>query len=135
MPVLGREYTYDAGGYAIDLAEEKVDALQQIQELKRHDWLDLYVRAVSVEFTVYNANVNMFGHVLLLFEMMPMGNVSISPYILTFRAFHSDLSFLALVEIAALGAAISYTIMIIVSFYKAKFKFFLRYIYEITKYF
>ena len=59
----------------MDLAEEADEALLQIQELKRNDWLDLYTRAVTVELTVYNANDNLFAHIIMLFEMPSTGGI------------------------------------------------------------
>ena len=43
------------------------------QELEDHDWLDVNSRAVFLEFTVYNANVNLFGSVIMLIEFMSTG--------------------------------------------------------------
>lgn len=44
-----------------------------MQELEDHDWLDVNSRAVFLEFTVYNANVNLFGSVIMLIEFMSTG--------------------------------------------------------------
>ena len=44
-----------------------------LQELEDHDWLDVNSRAVFLEFTVYNANVNLFGSVIMLIEFMSTG--------------------------------------------------------------
>lgn len=38
-------------------------------------WLDTYTRAIFVEFTVYNANVNLFCIVTLLLETPALGKV------------------------------------------------------------
>lgn len=43
--------------------------------MKKLRWLDRYSRALAVELTVYNANVNLFSSVLLLFEFPNFGGV------------------------------------------------------------
>lgn len=44
-----------------------------LEYLFRNKWLDGYTRAVFVEFTVYNANVNLFCIVTLLLETAAVG--------------------------------------------------------------
>lgn len=44
-----------------------------LESLSRSRWLDSHTRAVFVEFSVYNANVNLFCVVTLLFETAAMG--------------------------------------------------------------
>lgn len=44
-----------------------------LESLSRSRWLDSHTRAVFVEFTVYNANVNLFCVVTLLFETAAIG--------------------------------------------------------------
>ena len=45
-----------------------------IDALEEHNWLDERTRALFIEFTVYNANVNLFGSVILLIEWMAAGS-------------------------------------------------------------
>ena len=45
------------------------------QDLKDNNWLDIYTRAVVVEFTFYNANVNLFEHIIVLFELLSTGKI------------------------------------------------------------
>lgn len=44
-----------------------------LEYLFHNKWLDKYTRAVFVEFTVYNANVNLFCIVTLLMETLAVG--------------------------------------------------------------
>lgn len=44
-----------------------------IQYLFDNTWLDVYTRAIFVEFTVYNANVNLFCVVALMLETTAVG--------------------------------------------------------------
>jgi len=46
-----------------------------LESLFRNTWLDVYTRAVFAEFTVYNANVNLFCIVTLLLETTAVGKV------------------------------------------------------------
>ena len=52
--------TYKAGGFAQDLTTRRDSSLEIIEELKQYLWLDRGTRAVFVDFTVYNANINLF---------------------------------------------------------------------------
>lgn len=44
-----------------------------LQYLCDNTWIDVYTQAVFVEFTVYNANVNLFCIVTLMFETTATG--------------------------------------------------------------
>lgn len=44
-----------------------------LQYLYDNTWLDVYTRAIFVEFTVYNANVNLFCIVTLMLESTAVG--------------------------------------------------------------
>lgn len=50
-----------------------------LQYLFNNVWLDTFTRAVFVEFTVYNANVNLFCIVSLMFETNALGE-NLCPY-------------------------------------------------------
>ena len=88
-PIYGHFTTYHGSGYVAKLPEEKEDAVDTIQYLKDNDWLTLYTRAVVVEFTVYNANMNLFGHVMLLFETPATGGGLITFKVNSFRVYTS----------------------------------------------
>lgn len=59
--------------------------------LFKNRWLDVYTRAIFVEFTVYNANVNLFCIVTLLLETSAVGKVK---YLLS-KVAHSTITALA----------------------------------------
>lgn len=46
-----------------------------LQYLYDNTWIDVYTQAVFVEFTVYNANVNLFCIVTLMFETTATGTL------------------------------------------------------------
>lgn len=48
-----------------------------LQYLYDNTWLDVYTRAILVEFTVYNANVNLFCIATLMLESTAVGMAAI----------------------------------------------------------
>ncbi|CAH2324536.1 polycystic kidney disease 1-like 2 [Pelobates cultripes] len=72
-PTWGKRATYRGGGYVAHLGNDRKTASRVLQDLFSHVWLDTYTRAVFVEFTIYNANVNLFCIVKLIFETNALG--------------------------------------------------------------
>ena len=58
------------------MSSMKNESLAIIQELKEGLWIGKGTRMIAVDFTVYNANINLFCIVKLLFEFPPTGGVS-----------------------------------------------------------
>ena len=52
--------TYGGGGFVQDLYVTKSKSLEAILELKQNRWVDRGTRAIFMDFTVYNANINLF---------------------------------------------------------------------------
>lgn len=52
--------SYGGGGFVQDLALNREASLAIISELKQNLWIDRGTRVVFVDFTVYNANINLF---------------------------------------------------------------------------
>uniref|UniRef100_H2Y8T3 EF-hand domain-containing protein n=1 Tax=Ciona savignyi TaxID=51511 RepID=H2Y8T3_CIOSA len=67
------DYTYSGGGYYEDLSDTKAKSLAQIKHLKENLWLDRGTRVVLVDFTVYNANINLFCVIRLVVEFPATG--------------------------------------------------------------
>uniref|UniRef100_A0A803TRM4 Polycystin 1 like 2/pseudo n=1 Tax=Anolis carolinensis TaxID=28377 RepID=A0A803TRM4_ANOCA len=72
-PIWGKLAVYRGGGYVIHLGTDSQNASRILQYLFDNTWLDIFTRAVFVEFTVYNANVNLFCIVSLMFETNALG--------------------------------------------------------------
>lgn len=66
---------YDGSGYVQDLNLTKWESKILIDDLKTSKWVDRQTRAVFVDFTVYNANANLFCTARLLFEFPASGGV------------------------------------------------------------
>ncbi|NWX49923.1 PK1L2 protein, partial [Steatornis caripensis] len=72
-PSWGKLAIYRGGGYLIHLGTDPKNASRILQYLFNNVWLDTFTRAVFVEFTVYNANVNLFCIISLMFETNALG--------------------------------------------------------------
>jgi hypothetical protein len=58
--------TIPPNGFMINLADNMADSQAIIQDLKANKWIDEYTRAVVVDFTVYNGNINLFNQIKLV---------------------------------------------------------------------
>eukprot|EP00397_Hematodinium_sp_SG-2012_P013169 GEMP01013363.1.p1 GENE.GEMP01013363.1~~GEMP01013363.1.p1 ORF type:complete len:813 (+),score=100.45 GEMP01013363.1:141-2579(+) len=65
--------TYGGSGYFFDLKLNKAAAIQHVVELEEWQWLDSATRAVIVEFSVANPNVNLIVNHRILFEFGATG--------------------------------------------------------------
>lgn len=52
--------TYSGAGYYQDLSQSQEESADMLQELMSNLWLDRGTRAVFIDFSTYNANINMF---------------------------------------------------------------------------
>jgi len=75
LPIQGRLTTYSGGGYVANLGYNEETSWTVLADLHIHNWLDKQSRAVFAEFTVYNANVNLFATAFLYVETLPTGGV------------------------------------------------------------
>nr|XP_056718403.1 polycystic kidney disease protein 1-like 3 [Euleptes europaea] len=72
-PTWGKFAVYPGGGYLADLGTNASHANRTLHALARGKWLDRCTRAVFVEFTVYNANANLFCAVTVMLETNGIG--------------------------------------------------------------
>uniref|UniRef100_A0A8C5H9L6 Polycystic kidney disease protein 1-like 2 n=1 Tax=Gouania willdenowi TaxID=441366 RepID=A0A8C5H9L6_GOUWI len=70
-PVWGSLMLYRGGGFVVDLGPDLQNST--LQDLYDNIWVDTYTRAIFVEFTVYNANVNLFCIVTFMLETSAIG--------------------------------------------------------------
>ncbi|XP_037621018.1 polycystin-2 isoform X1 [Sebastes umbrosus] len=71
----GQISKYGGGGYYQDLSRTKEESAAQLQFLKDQLWLDRGTRAVFLDFSVYNGNINLFCIARLLVEFPATGGV------------------------------------------------------------
>uniref|UniRef100_UPI00398E4CF1 polycystin-1-like protein 2 n=1 Tax=Pristiophorus japonicus TaxID=55135 RepID=UPI00398E4CF1 len=72
-PLWRKLAVYSGSGYAADLTTEKENASRIVKYLAESNWIDSYTRAIFIEFTVYNANVNLFCVITLTLETNGIG--------------------------------------------------------------
>ena len=68
FPYWGQITMYGGGGYAANLGYDQMTAYTVVADLHSNNWITRQTRAVFVEFTVYNANTNLFGIISLFVE-------------------------------------------------------------------
>ena len=74
VPYLGLMSTYGGGGYAIDMPRTG-EAKHDLVDLRNKKWIDKRTRAVFVEISIYNAQVNLFAIAIFLTEWLPTNGV------------------------------------------------------------
>ena len=67
--------TYSGGGYVQNLHYQKNVTEAILSELKNNLWIDQGTRFLTIDFTVYNGNVNLFAIVKLFFEFPATGGI------------------------------------------------------------
>uniref|UniRef100_UPI00398EA1B4 polycystin-2 n=1 Tax=Pristiophorus japonicus TaxID=55135 RepID=UPI00398EA1B4 len=65
--------TYSGAGYYLDLARNRDETGTKLKVLKENLWLDRGTRAVFIDFSVYNANINLFCVIRLVVEFPATG--------------------------------------------------------------
>jgi len=65
--------TYGGGGYVQNFHFQKNVTEALLQELKANRWIDRGTRFLTIDLTVYNANINLFGVIKLVFEFPATG--------------------------------------------------------------
>lgn len=68
FPYWGAISLYSGGGYAANLGYDPLAAYTVVSDLHSNGWIDVQTRAIFVEFTVYNANTNLFGVISIMIE-------------------------------------------------------------------
>ncbi|XP_069822233.1 polycystin-1-like protein 3 isoform X2 [Dendropsophus ebraccatus] len=74
-PVWTKQEYYPGGGYVAELGLNRSSADSVITDMEASTWLDSFTKAIFVEFTVYNANVNLFCLVTFILETSVIGDL------------------------------------------------------------
>ncbi|XP_048362000.1 polycystic kidney disease 2-like 1 protein isoform X2 [Sphaerodactylus townsendi] len=69
----GRLTSYSGGGYYVDLKMTREESIATLQVLKENLWLDRGTRVTFIDFSVYNANINLFCVLRLVVEFPATG--------------------------------------------------------------
>ncbi|XP_035860041.1 polycystic kidney disease protein 1-like 2 [Sander lucioperca] len=91
---------YRGGGFVTELGPDSQNASSTLEYLFRNTWLDIYTRAIFVEFTVYNANVNLFCIVTLFLETTAVGAFQFTSELHSVRLYQSPGGLYFLVMVA-----------------------------------
>ena len=81
----GQIATYSGAGYSQDFHYLKNTTEAIVAELKKGLWITQGTRFVTIDFTVFNANVNLFCVVQMAFEFPATGGVIPSQTVRTVR--------------------------------------------------
>uniref|UniRef100_A0A8D0KHC3 Polycystin 2 like 2, transient receptor potential cation channel n=1 Tax=Salvator merianae TaxID=96440 RepID=A0A8D0KHC3_SALMN len=66
---------YSTGGFMFTLPKSKTESAQKLAFLKENSWVTRGTRVVFIDFSMYNANVNLFCIVKLVMEFPATGGV------------------------------------------------------------
>lgn len=81
----GQIGSYSGAGYAQTLHYLKNETEEILSELKQGQWITQGTRYVSIDFTIYNANINLFCVIKLVFEFPAVGGVIPSQQLTTVK--------------------------------------------------
>ncbi|XP_043193604.1 polycystic kidney disease protein 1-like 2 isoform X2 [Amphibalanus amphitrite] len=76
MSVQGKHALYPGSGYTLHLGRAKKASQVVLDYIEDTKWLDAYTKALFVEFTMYNADSDLFNLVVLLFEQSRAGTIT-----------------------------------------------------------
>ena len=75
-PVWGRHALYIGGGYVYNVDIDSVEGVRMtMKKMYEEAWIDRYTRALFIEFSVYNAQTNLFSYINLIEEIIPTGGL------------------------------------------------------------
>ncbi|KAM7073885.1 polycystin-2-like protein 1 isoform 1-T1 [Molossus nigricans] len=69
----GQLTSYSGGGYYLDLPVSRQGSAEALRDLQEGLWLDRATRVVFIDFSVYNANINLFCVLRLVVEFPATG--------------------------------------------------------------
>lgn len=72
---------YDGGGYVAELGRRYRESSSVIRYLKRSRWIDHRTRAVFIELTIVNPNVNVYTDIKIVIERNPSQEFYASHYV------------------------------------------------------
>ncbi|CAF0830285.1 unnamed protein product [Brachionus calyciflorus] len=94
-PYLGLYTTYMGGGYVYEINQKKnIDYVQKdILFLNKLNWINGNTRALFIEFSLFNPNVNYFSYNTILFEFLSTGHILKSININPFSLYNYETGF------------------------------------------
>ncbi|KFQ70182.1 Polycystic kidney disease 2-like 2 protein, partial [Phaethon lepturus] len=118
---------YSSGGYIFTLPKLKQESMEKLVFLRQNSWLTRGTRVVFIDFSTYNANVNLFCIIRLVVEFPATGGALTSSHIYSVKLFryitYYDY-FLASCEIAFCLFIITFIIQEAIKIVKLKKEYF-----------
>ena len=118
---------YSGSGYTQLLNQDKNISNYILNDLKDNNWIDQSTRVVFIDYTLYNANINMFCAVKLVCEFLPTGGIITSNSIQVqklLRYVTTKDSVIFGFEIALIVFVIYYTVEELIELSKLRIKYF-----------
>ena len=75
LPRSSPRAAYGGGGYVADLGYDLQTAREVMEGLSENNWIDRRTRALIVEFSIFNSNMNILVIANYFFEFLPIGGV------------------------------------------------------------
>lgn len=94
-PMQGLYGSYPGDGFVLDMPLNLTGAVSRLNELEEWQWFDERTRAVILELSTLNLNVNMFVHSRILFEFPATGGAVARQEAFAFRAIQLSLRLMA----------------------------------------
>jgi len=114
-PIQGQYNTYDGSGYVYEMRGKLSFIQGNLSLLQQMNWVDRQTRAVFVEFSVYNPNINLIMVSTILVEFLPSGTLFTSarfdPLNLFGESGQNIFSFKILCEIVFMGFIVYFLII------------------------
>jgi hypothetical protein len=132
---MGAYTTYSGGGYVfnITLANDNSNSIisnwlseyaLNLTFLQKLDWIDRQTRAVTVEYSTYNPNINLCSYNILLFEFLPTGQIVTTLKFTPINLFSEQYSFMVACDILYMLFIVYFMICELRSIVKLKLKYF-----------
>lgn len=88
ISILGQMAEYPGGGFMVDLPLNHSESLIMMDDLREFAWIDRATRAIIIELSTLNTNVNVITNSRILFELGPTGSVQVSQQAQAAQVFH-----------------------------------------------
>jgi polycystin 1L2 len=111
LPITAKYTTYMGGGYVYDMVPtlNKTTLQNEIATLQSLGWIDLNTRAIFLELSLFNPNINLFAHGTVIFEFLPTGSLIVSNRFDLMKLLNSSSGF----QVLALVCYIIYIVIIL----------------------
>jgi len=85
--IKGKFNTYSGGGYVYEMRGQLSYLQGNLTLLQKMNWIDRQTRAVFIEFSTYNPNINLVIVSTILIEFLPSGSLLVTPRFDTLNLF------------------------------------------------